>query len=138
LASTRFSAVPNKKGGTHAHNQTGSSRSTVRRQGSRKVTDAIEVSKALVDLIAALNKLEATISLPPTFTEAVRAAGLLPCRDFRLASNAQTGDVLRDTQTRVLHYLVSPEQSRGGVDASLLMEKTMSAMAQRMLTSVVV
>jgi DNA-binding CsgD family transcriptional regulator len=71
------------------------------------MTDTVPVSEALVDLVAVLSKLEASITLPPAFSEPVRAAGLISSRNLRLVSNARTGEVLTDTETRVLHYLVS-------------------------------
>jgi DNA-binding CsgD family transcriptional regulator len=72
-----------------------------------KISNTIPVSEALVDLVAVLSKLEATISLPPTFADPVRTAGLLSSRNLHLVSNARTGEVLTHTEIRVLHYLVS-------------------------------
>ncbi len=83
-------------------------RSTIgRRWESDQMTDTVQVSEALVDLVAVLSKLEATISLPSTFTDPARAAGLLSSRNLRLVPTARTGEVLTHTEVRVLYYLVS-------------------------------
>jgi DNA-binding CsgD family transcriptional regulator len=61
---------------------------------------------ALMDLVGALRQLGATISLPPSLTEALHAVGVDRGRHTRVDSGAQLGgEVLTDTEVRVLHYL---------------------------------
>jgi DNA-binding CsgD family transcriptional regulator len=78
---------------------------------------------ALMDLVGALRQLGATISLPPSLTEALHTGGGDLGRRTRVDPGAQLcGEVLTDTEVRVLHYLpthltvqeIARELSRSG------------------------
>jgi hypothetical protein len=120
--SHRKAAVPKQKGGIHAHHQRGFSSAVSSRQEPGQMTDTVPVSEALVDLVAVLSKLEASITLPPAFSEPVRAAGLISSRNLAPSvkrSDRRGADRHRDSRAALSGFAsYGPRNSHGAMPVS--------------------